>query len=231
MWLPSRLERSTLGDLLGSLHRGAVSGRLDLIADVSSGSASLHFERGVVVRVDGGGPRLGERIAASWEERRRIDAALAAAGGEGDLAGAALVRRGLATPARLRDVLEAQGRERIEKLYALRRADLRFRVAASAARGVEVALGPAAFLHGRPRAVPRLERAQAVVKSDRLRDAFDALGLSASPPPTRDIVRRAFRVRAASLHPDRARDPDARAALARAFTGLATAYERALAAC
>jgi len=231
MWLPSRLERSTLGDLLGRLHRGGVNGRLDLIADVGSASASLHFERGVVVRVDGGGPRLGERIATSWDERRRIDAALAAAGREGDLAGAALARGGLATPARVRDALEAQGRERIERLFTLRRADLRFRVAAPVSRGVEVALGPVAFLHGRPRAIPRFAQSPSAVKCDPLRDAFDALGLAASPLPSRDVVRRAFRLRATSLHPDRARDPDARVALARAFTELAAAYERALAVC
>lgn len=226
MWLPSRLERSTLGDLLGSLHRGRVSGRLDLIGDAR---ASIHFDAGVVVRIDGGGARLGERIARTWSERQRIDQALDDAEGSGDLAGAELQRRGLATAGEVRAALEAQGRERLERLYGVRRADLRFHVARGDARGVPMTLGPATFLHGRPRATPRTERCD-VAPIDPLRSALDALGLPPSPLPTRDAIRRAFRVRAASLHPDRARDDRARAVMGRAFTDLAGAYERALAA-
>lgn len=230
MWLPARLERSTLGDLLGCLHRGSASGRLDLVDAESSAAtrASIHFDRGAIIRVEGGGARLGERVATSWDERRRIDAALERARRDGDLAGAALVRDGLASSTQLRQALEAQACERIEKLYAMRRADLRFHVAVSTWRGVEVALDPAMFLHGRPRAVPRTGKAREL---DPVHQALSALGLTPSMRPTRDAIRRAFRTRAASLHPDRARDPEARQLLARAFTRLTAAYERALAAC
>lgn len=230
MWLPSRLERSTLGDLLGGLHRANVSGRLEIIGGEATGRASIHLERGVVVRVDGGGARLGERVAHSWSERRKIDEALAAAERDGDLAGVALVRSGLVTTGALRSALEAQACERLERLYSVRRADLRFHVVRQAARGVPVTLGPSTFLHGRPRAVPRSDRASPVVAADSVRAALAALGLADVPAPSRDAIRRAFRIRAATLHPDRVRDPQARAVVARAFTDLAVAYERALAA-
>jgi hypothetical protein len=231
MWLPSRLERSTLGDLLGGLHRGGVSGRLDVIDDETALRAAIHFERGHVVRIDGSGPRLGERVARSWDERARIDAALTNAARSGDLAGAALVQRGLATAGQLRTALEQQARERIERLYAVRRADLRFHVASQSGRGLELPMGPATFLHGRPRAVRRADPVVERPALDPLREALVALGLPPSATPSRDAVRRAFRVRAGALHPDRARDPETRAILSRAFTALAVAYDRALAAC
>ena len=54
--LPRRLSATTLGDLLGNLHRGRVTGTLELteIRGVTAGRAhKIHLREGLVVGVDG----------------------------------------------------------------------------------------------------------------------------------------------------------------------------------
>ena len=61
MQLPGRLKATTLGDLLGALHRGRASGTLELVE--SSGRAHrVHLAHGSVtaVEVDRAGASLGE---------------------------------------------------------------------------------------------------------------------------------------------------------------------------
>ena len=61
-FLPARLERSTLGDLLGSLHRGRANGRLELVeveGPTAGARRTIHLADGAIVRVDGSGLRGG----------------------------------------------------------------------------------------------------------------------------------------------------------------------------
>jgi hypothetical protein len=228
MWLPSRLERSTLGDLLGSLHRGRATGRLELVeVDGAAAGArrTIHLLVGEVVRVDGSGRRLGERIAGSVADQVAIERALAARDLEdARLAGEVLLTEGLADADAIRAALEAQARERLEGLFTLRRAQIRFRVAAGPAPAApRITLGPDAFLHGRPRLTPRLAPSAPAAP-----DARALLGLDPRDANDPDAIRRAFRRRAAALHPDRARDGTSRRVLERAFAQLGDAYRRAL---
>ncbi len=228
MWLPSRLERSTLGDLLGSLHRGGVTGRLELVeVDGAAAGArrTIHLLSGEVVRVEGSGRRLGERLATSVAGQVAIERALAArADDDTRLAGEVLLTRGLSDTDAIRAALEAQARERLEGLFALRRAQIRFRVASGPAPSApRISLGPDAFLHGRPRLTPRVAPPTPAAP-----DALALLGLAAHDAPSVDTIRRAFRRRAAALHPDRARDVTSRRVLERAFAQLGDAYRRAL---
>lgn len=231
--LPSRLERSTLGDLLGSLHRGRANGRLELVevdGPTSGVRRTIHLASGAIVRVDGSGLRLGERLTNDPTRRLAIERALGARRpGDLRLSGEVLVGAGLADAETVRGALRAQAAERLEELFALQRAQVRFRVAAGAAPAApRIALGPDVFLHGRPRRETRIEASppHAAAPSP-LDESLATLGLSPAEA-TPEAIGRAFRRRAAALHPDRARDATTRRVLERAFAQLGDAYRRAL---
>src|SRR5258708_23593547 len=61
MHLPGRLRSTTLGDLLGALHRDAATGTLELVEDRGR-VHRIHVSRGLVVavEVDGASPSLAE---------------------------------------------------------------------------------------------------------------------------------------------------------------------------
>lgn len=232
MFLPARLERSTLGDLLGSLHRGRANGRLELVeveGPTAGARRTIHLAGGAIVRVDGSGLRIGERLAADASGRVAIERMLASRSpGDTRLSGEVLVAAGLADAETVRHALRAQAAERLEGLFALQRAQVRFRVAAGGAPAApRIELGPDVFLHGRPRRDPRADAAPAVAAPSALDEALATLGLSAAEA-TVDAIGRAFRRRAAALHPDRARDATTRRVLERAFAQLGDAYRRAL---
>lgn len=247
MFLPARLERSTLGDLLGSLHRGRATGRLDLV-EVDGAAAglrrSIHLVAGAVVRVDGSGLRIGERVGLTGAASVAAERALAGrAPTDVRLAGEVLLAAGLVARPALVEALRAQAAERLEGLYALRRADVRFHVAGpGGAAAPRIELGPDVFLHGRPRRAPRAtpspshdgsssraprSTAAGVVAVE---SALALLGLDAQARHAPETIGRAFRRRAAALHPDRARDETSRRVLERAFAQLGDAYRTALAA-
>lgn len=234
-FLPARLERSTLGDLLGSLHRGRANGRLELVevdGPTSGARRTIHLTGGAIVRVDGPGLRLGERLAPDPTRRLAIERALAArAPGDVRLSGEVLVGAGLADAETVRAALRAQAAERLEGLFALQRAQVRFRVAAGAAPAApRIALGPDVFLHGRPRRETRADTSPPpppVAAPSPFDESLATLGLSPADA-TPEAIGRAFRRRAAALHPDRARDATTRRVLERAFAQLGDAYRRAL---
>src|SRR5580704_5261133 len=84
MQLPGRLRSTTLGDLLGALHRAAATGTLELVEDRGR-AHRVHLTRGLVaaVELDGASPSLAEilrRDRAADEDvlRRSLLRAMAA---------------------------------------------------------------------------------------------------------------------------------------------------------
>lgn len=216
--LPGSLERSTLGDVLGALHRDRVTGTLTLTEE---GGGRMHqhvivWREGLIHHVDTT-RRLGlvhgrSRIAAAqWTQ----------AGAE-----------------------RAELLERLEALFQLTRARLSFRVMGPRPPRSALPLGPSEFLHGRRRsrdvASTRAAPAPATPPSPpaapppppppapdtpRAR-ALRTLGLSGEPGS--DAVRAAFRQLARRWHPDRhpGASEQARAVLCQRFAQISGAYEQ-----
>ncbi len=63
MQLPGRLRATTLGDLLGTLHRGEASGTLELTCD-DGRTHRIHLSSGLItaVEIDGASPPLAELL-------------------------------------------------------------------------------------------------------------------------------------------------------------------------
>jgi hypothetical protein len=253
MILPGRLSLAPLGDVLGALHRARVHGVLELVERVPpSGGAHpgrrhhVHLALGLVARVESAlpVPPLGEWLAgregAPRDARARLGRALALDATR--LAGELAVELGLASPADVALALRAQLRARLDALFSLPDATVRFHVARPALRARGPVLLPSDFLHGRPRArdvqaspragaaAPRREaqgtararpeprgREHALSRSS----ALGLLGLTGDPTP--DEVRRAFRRRASEVHPDRAVGEQG-ADRTRALAALSAAY-------
>jgi DnaJ-domain-containing protein 1 len=210
--LPGRLASTTLGDLLGLLYRERASGVLELIEErgVHAGRGHrIHLSNGLVTDVETGlsQTRLGEvllregligmdalrRLAwrLTFEPQRR--------------AGQILVEEGSATVDLISAGLRRQRLTRLDALYQLQDALIRFHVPRPRGLGAAAAIPLSAreFLFGRPRARSRSapqNRGPRPAQETRLR-AYRALGLS--PNADADAVRRAFRRLAASVHPDR----------------------------
>jgi hypothetical protein len=224
MQLPGRLSASTLGDLLGALHRARTTGTLELTEvrgprgrTVPGRVHRVHLRDGLVAAVETSlpVPPIGEvlrRLGRIGEGAQRL---LVARIGAGDrrAAGEILAASGLASGEAVHAALRAQLAARIEALFALEEATVAFRTARPLGPAARVVpLGPGDFLHGRARArdrgresapadaEPRSE-ARPVVEDARAR-ARSLLGIERGAAA--DDVRRAFRRLARSLHPDRA---------------------------
>jgi hypothetical protein len=154
---------------------------------------------------------------------------------DGRRAGEVLVEERLLSPSIVATALRRQLIERVESLFQLGAASIRFHVMGSAPRvGVRaLPLFPAEFLHGRPRARdrgPSRSRPAPRSSSRRAREgsaieqAWRLLGLE--PGTDLAAVRRAFRTIAARLHPDRHPNAshDERIGLMRRFAELSAAY-------
>lgn len=220
MQLPGRLRMTTLGDLLGALHRSYASGTLELVEvdGVRAGrSHRVFFASGLIEDIDTSldHPRLGEILAR--------DGLLSMAGlariarrvleQPGKRVGEILVEEGLGSVDLVAAALRRQRTSRLEALYSLTEALIRFHVPRPRSGFRPTPLSPREFLHGRPRA-----RAQArprasesyhfrfgqrgeTAKADPRAAAYRALGLSLGA--TAREVQRAFRKLAAEHHPDR----------------------------
>lgn len=205
--LPGTLERSTLGDVLGALHRDRVTGTLLLEEPCASGAHRhlIAWRDGLIHHVEttrrrhAGATSVASRHAARWTED---------------------------------DASRSQLLERLEALFELERARLSFRVMGPRLPPSVRPLGPRDFLHGRRRSrdaagdTPRPEPAAAprlAPDSPRAR-ALRTLGLDGEPGA--DAVRAAFRQLARRWHPDRhpgANEPT-RALLCRRFAQISGAY-------
>lgn len=241
MQLPGRLSSSTLGDLLGTLHRARTSGALELLElrgptgqGVPGRRHVIHFVRGLVVAID-----TDARVPPLGEILRRdgfVDAVQIAgllrrvAAGDARPAGEILVAEGLVSSDVVGSALRRQLRDKLDSLFGIEDAGLRFRPPRPTnARGCRGSvLLPSDFLHGRRRARERAgtapkaaggatrgERRSATTQQVASTDRASALAVLGLPPgASSDEVRKAFRRLAVALHPDR-HGPDATARFAR----------------
>lgn len=236
MRLPGRLRSTSLGDLLGTLHRGQATGTLELLEDRGR-SHRIHMAGGLVVSVelDAATPTLAEvlRGEPSADEdvlRRSLLRALASQ----RLHGEVLIGEFHVSPAVVGRALRQQLAARLQVLEELRDARVGFRVAVRPPRGAlqgrpsepgeahwTSALEPRDFLHGRRRARERGVEPHARAPHS---TAWQALGLSpgADVPEIKQAYRRLARAVHPDLHPD-ATDGERRVLAAR-FNAITEAY-------
>ena len=239
MDLPGRLRSTTLGDLLGALHRAAVTGTLELAED-GGRRHRVYLSLGLVaaVELDGASPSLaeilrGDRAADEDVLRRSLLRAMASSRLHGDV----LVDDFRISPDVVGNALRRQVVARLAMLERLPDARVSFRVAVRPPRGVlsgrASPLGPHEFLHGRRRRREREARdernergAPAPASPTKAGDpkAWSALGL----PPGSGLtdIKRAYRRLARTVHPDLhpGASDDERRDLQRRFVELTDAY-------
>jgi hypothetical protein len=240
MDLPGRLRSTTLGDLLGSLHRARVTGTLELAEDQGR-LHRVYLSEGLVaaVELDGSAPSLAEILrnerAADDEVLRR---SLLRAMASQRLHGEVLIDDFRLSPAVIGNALRRQMVARLAVLDRLTDARVAFRVAVRAPRGAlmgaaaagasgqapwDPPLAPHEFLQGRRR--KRGNAAPAATTSTATDPAaWRMLGL----PPGAGVgeVKRAYRRLARSVHPDLHPDAtdDERRSLQQRFAEITNAY-------
>ncbi len=155
MQLPGRLRSTTLGDLLGTLHRARATGTLEL-AEFHGRVHRVHLSRGLVVAVELDGP-----VPSLAEELRREGAvgddvlkrSLLRAIASRRLHGEVLVRDFKLSPALIDTALRRQLLTRLGVIERLADAQVLFRVTMRPPRGalIDDPLRPPEFLSGRRR--------------------------------------------------------------------------------
>jgi DnaJ-domain-containing protein 1 len=250
MQLPGRLSATTLGDLLGVLHRQRTTGQLEL-CDAAGRHHRIELWAGLVHAVETPLPTrpLGELLVdAGFVGPGSIHLMLQRiAAGDRRPAGEILIAHGAVQAEVVTAALRAQLRDRLDALFEMPDARVAFhppRPSPAAARR-SGPLGPSDFLYGRPRrrdsgrsarrptprpfasGVGAASRAvPPVIVDDARARALAQLGVGADADVTQ--IRRAFRRLAAELHPDRftaapAEERQRRAAL---FARLSAAYHQ-----
>jgi hypothetical protein len=210
MNLPGRLRLTTLGDLLGRLHRAGAHGVLELMEAGGVNAGRLHrvfLSGGLVDRIETElePKKLGEFL---YEEGELGTGALHALRmrvreSSGQRAGEILLRELLATEGAIGRALRRQLKARLEAIFRLGDAVLRFSVRRPPrTAGVPVEpLTPVDFLYGRPRAQRATPPPEAPVTGLERSVALGILGLG--PTAGIDEARQAFRRLARAHHPDR----------------------------
>lgn len=193
MQLPGQLRHTTLGDLLGTLCREGAFGTLELL-EPNGKRHFIELRRGKVshVETDGESPLLGDLLDLS---------SLPQLGREGRL-GELLLDCGWVSPEELTDALHQQTLARLENLFAIREAAIRFRTPRPE-ESDPTAPPPVShreFLPGRPRSRSRTSGGQSPT-SARPSLALKVLGLEEDA--TSADIQRAFRKLARESHPDR----------------------------
>lgn len=245
MQLPGRLKATTLGDLLGALHRAESTGTLELV-ESNGRTHRVHLTRGLVaaVELDRAAASLGEILRAedSVDDdvlRRSLLRAMASRRLHGDV----LVRDFQLAPEIVERALRRQLLLRLDVLDELADAQVLFRVTVRPPRGAltDEPLAGSEFLPGKKRARERAPSSQrfSVRESGTYRTqssglpgsidvgrvvAYRALGLATDAPD--DEVKRAYRRLVRQYHPDL--HPDAsseeRRSLATRFAEVTAAY-------
>jgi DnaJ-domain-containing protein 1 len=177
MHLPGRLRTTTLGDLLGTLHRARATGTLEL-AEFHGRTHRVHLSRGLVVAVELDGP-----VPSLAEELRREGAvaddvlkrSLLRAIASRRLHGEVLVRDFKLSPALIDTALRRQLLTRLGVIERLSDAQLLFRVTVRPPRGalLDDPLRPPEFLSGRRR-----------LRAHQDRSGSGAANGRATPPPS-----------------------------------------------
>lgn len=199
MQLPARLRDATLGDILATLYRARASGVLEL--ELPHGAHAVHLRGGLVHAVEGDAPRFGDLAAVlgvaspsaierTWRGYRgpqRIGQCLVAA-------------RVISHGARDR-VLDEQRARRLDALFALHDAEVRFRPVRRLPDGAaeHPPMLPSRVIRGRPRGRDRSPSARPVDPARAA--ALAALGLG--PGAGLAEARARFRALVVELHPDR----------------------------
>lgn len=216
MQIASRLRDTTLGDLLAQLHRENATGVLELIEPHAR--HAIHLRRGFVHAVESESARLrlGDVAARTWGVGRTlVERARMYAHAKGLRIGHALVATRAIAANQLDALLAEQQRARLEMLYDLRDAELRFRVARPLPNGAaeQVPLEARDVYYGRPRKQPRESCASEPPSARKPRvsraHAYHPMAreyalLGVSPDSDERVVRDAYRALVLDLHPDRA---------------------------
>jgi hypothetical protein len=241
MQLPGRLRLTTLGDVLGVIHRAGASGVLELI-DERGRTHRVFWSGGMITQVDTElfRERLGDLLARQGSLGARALARLARRLLEApqQRAGEILIEEGFVSSDLVNAGLRRQLHQKLDALFQLPDAQLAFRVPRPHEQH-RTPLSPGEFLHGRPRARPRPRYAAAQERASngqgsssssprmppasRTR-AYATLGLL--PGADRAAIQQAFRRLALNLHPDRFpnAEPTERARLLSRFAELSAAY-------
>lgn len=225
MLLPGRLELTTLGDVLGILHRGKASGALELV-EPGGAIHRVHLVDGAVSAVETPlreallGEVLAEMGALSEVARRAVDTLLVE-----QLPrpiGLRLVEKSFISRETLDRALRLQTRRRLGVIARLGRARINFRPRAKS-RVEPMRLGPKDFLVGLPRLRQKQQGATQQPSPSRVQ-ALAVLGLG--PDADENAVRVAFRRLAHAMHPDRGQKlpQTERERLERAFARASAAY-------
>ncbi|MCH2109500.1 MAG: J domain-containing protein [Polyangiaceae bacterium] len=209
MRLPGTLSDSTLGDILGQLHRGSATGRLEII---EGGPRVFHHEiswlHGDITAIHSPhGPRIGEVLQRQPTTRR------------GRRTGEALLASGEISISELSDALREQLLARLEALFAIKEAQLRFHVPRPSLNDATapLPLKKDEFLKGRPRArdlkskEPSVKdqawraQSQKVEKRKKEQERHDLSILGLKLGASQAAMHEAFRRLARKHHPDSGR--------------------------
>jgi hypothetical protein len=247
MQLPGRLRATTLGDLLGALHRERATGTLEL-AEFHGRTHRVHLARGLIVAVelDGPVPSLAEELRRQGAiEDDVLKRSLLRAIASRRLHGEVLVRDFKLSPALIDTALRRQLLTRLGVIERLPDAQVSFRVTVRPPRGalLDDPLRPPEFLSGRRRLrdktagsgpaarrvaegsyVPPRASPHAHVDAGQLA-ALRVLGVPLGADVT--AIKRAYRQLVRSYHPDlhpQATDAERRL-LAERFVEVTAAYQ------
>ena len=208
MTLPSRLGDTTLGDLLADLRRAHATGTLELVE--AAQVHRVHLRAGAVQAVESSADarRFGDlAVAAGLASRSAVEGAWGVGRDRGFRIGQSLVWRRVVSSAARDRVLDAQRLARLDSLFRVGDAALRFRSARALPEGTaeQAPLGATETFHGRPR---RRDHGRSAADPARV-EALAALGFERDPGAA--ALRRRFQELVLALHPDRHPHDDSRA--------------------
>ena len=238
MHLPGRLKATTLGDLLGAVHREQSTGTLEL-TEPSGRMHRIHLTAGLVtaVELDRATASLAEILRRQEEiDEDTLRRSLLRAMASRRLHGEVLVRDFHLSPSVVGRALRIQIMLRLQILEELGDAQVAFRVTVKPPRGalVDEPLGAPEFLAGRKRLRDRSAEAQSGAYRtaggmpggwDPARaSAYRALGVTfnADPSEVKQAYRRLVRTYHPDLHPEASHDE--RRTLSSRFAEVTAAY-------
>jgi hypothetical protein len=202
MNLPGRLRSTTLGDLLGTLHRASATGTLELAEDRGrTHRVFVNAGHVVAVEIDGASPSLAEILRAERAVGEDVlRRSFLRATSSRRLHGQVLIDEFCLSPEVVGAALRRQLLWRLGVLEQLSDARIAFRVALRVPSSAvhDKPLEPREFLHGRRRLRER-QPGRTPVPSAR-DGAWRILGLT--PGARVDDIKRAYRRLALTLHPD-----------------------------